>query len=241
MHPRRLKWPPWLAAWVFAFLAAGISFAEQLAVRSYGIEDGLAGDSITDIVQDRRGYLWIATTDGVSRFDGSRFTTYGIAQGLPHARVHALLEGRDGTWWIATHGGLARFLPDRPVDRPAFERVALGDPGRKRTPEPVFSLFEDRAGRLWAGGAGRLFVREPGDGSERPGRVREIGLKALPGRPESIEAFAETPDGSLWIGTQRGLLRRLPDGRTSFQPVVPHHGDDRVLDLEVDRQGRLWV
>lgn len=244
MHPRRLKWPPWLAVWVLAFLAASVSFAEQLPVRAYGIEDGLAGDSITDIVQDRRGYLWIATTDGVSRFDGGRFTTYGSAQGLPHARVHALLEGRDGTWWIATHGGLARFVPDRPADRPAFERVALGDPTGKQTPEPVFSLHEDRAGRLWSGGAGRLFVREPGkpgDGSERPGQVREIGLAALPGRPESIGAFAETPDGSLWIGTQMGLLRRLPDERIIFQPVLPHHGDDRVLDLEVDRQGRLWV
>ncbi|HVG10224.1 MAG TPA: two-component regulator propeller domain-containing protein, partial [Thermoanaerobaculia bacterium] len=126
MHPRRLKWPPWLAAWLLALLAAGISSAEQLPIRAYGIEDGLAGDTITDIVQDDRGYLWIATTDGVSRFDGGRFTTYGSADGLPHARVHALLEGRDGTWWIATHSGLARFLPDRPAGSPAFERVALG-------------------------------------------------------------------------------------------------------------------
>ncbi len=228
MHPRRLKWLPWLAAW----LVASISSAEQLPVRAYGIADGLAGDSITDIVQDGRGYLWIATTDGVSRFDGGRFTTYGSADGLPHARVHALLEGRDGTWWTATHSGLARFLPDRPAGRPAFERVALGS----ATPEPVFSLYEDRAGRLWAGGAGQLFVLDPGSGD-----VEKIGLEALPGRPATIDSFAETPDGSLWIGTQQGLLRRLPDGRISYQPVLPHHGDDRVLDLEVDRNGRLWV
>ncbi|HEX5716126.1 MAG TPA: two-component regulator propeller domain-containing protein [Thermoanaerobaculia bacterium] len=224
-----------LAAWLA--LVVGTSSAEQLPVRAYGIEDGLAGDTITDIVQDGRGYLWIATTDGVSRFDGGRFTSYGSSDGLPHARVHALLEGRDGTWWIATHGGLARFLPDRPAGRPAFERVALGSLMTEKTPEPIFSLHEDRAGRLWAGGAGRLFVLEPGEA----GRVQEIGLEALPARPQTIDSFAETPDGSLWIGTQQGLLRRLPDGRTSFQPVLPHHGDDRVLDLEVDRKGRLWV
>jgi ligand-binding sensor domain-containing protein/signal transduction histidine kinase len=223
-----LKWSPWLAAWLI--LLGGASSAEQLPVRAYGIADGLAGDSITDIVQDGRGYLWIATTDGVSRFDGGRFITYGSADGLPHARVHALLERRDGTMWIATNGGLARFLPDRPTGRPAFERVALGS----AMPEPVFSLYEDRSGRIWAGGAGRLFVLEAG-------RVREIGLEALPARPKTIDSFAETPDGSVWIGTQQGLLRHLPDGRTSFQPVLPHHGDDRVLDLEVDRKGRIWV
>lgn len=231
MHPRCLKWPSLAMAWL---MVLGAAVAEQLPVRSYGIEDGLAGDSVTDIVQDTRGYLWIATTDGVSRFDGARFTSYGVPEGLPHARVHALLEGRDGTWWIATQGGLARFIPDRPADGLAFETVALGPGG----PQPVFSLHEDRDGRLWAGSAGRLFVRE---GGQAGGRFREVGLDALPGRPQSIDAFAETPDGSLWIGTQQGLLRRLPDGRTSFQPVLPHHGDDRVLDLEVDRQGRLWV
>lgn len=236
MHPRSLMWPPLLAAWFLAVLLARSSSAEQLPVRAYGIEDGLAGDSITDIVQDGRGYLWIATTDGVSRFDGERFATYGEADGLPHARVHAMLEGRDGTWWIATHGGLARFVPDRPPGSPAFERVPL----RTRKPEPVFSLYKDRGGRLWAGGAGRLFVLEPGLPEEVP-RAREIGLTALPGRPHSIDAFAETPDGSLWIGTQKGLLRRLPDGRIFLHPVLPHHGDDQVLDLEVDRQGRLWV
>lgn len=223
-------------AWLLALLLARISFAEQLPVRAYGIQDGLAGDSVTDIVQDNRGYLWIATTDGVSRFDGERFASYDGADGLPHARIHALLEGRDGTWWIATQGGLARFLPDRPPDQPAFERVQLGS----SKPEPVFSLYEDRAGRLWVGGAGRLFVLDPKPegSSERP--IREIGLQGLPARPESIDAFAETPDGSLWIGTQRGLLRRQPDGSTSYQPVMPHFGD-RVLDLEVDGAGRLWV
>ena len=226
-----------MAVWLIAVLVAGTTFAEQLPVRAYGIADGLAGDSIADIVQDDRGYLWIATTDGVSRFDGGRFTTYDSSDGLPHARVHALLEGRDGTWWFATQGGLARFIPDRSADSPAFERVALDPLMTEAAPEPVFSLHEDRAGRLWAGGAGRLYVRDPVEG----GKAREIRLEGLPGRPRSVDAFAETPDGSFWIGTQTGLLRRLPDGQLSYQPVHPHHGEDPVLDLEVDRQGRLWV
>jgi signal transduction histidine kinase/ligand-binding sensor domain-containing protein len=235
-----LQGPSWLAAWLVSFLAAGIASAEQLPVRAYGIEDGLASDSVTGIVQDTRGYLWIGTTDGVSRFDGQRFTTYGAAEGLPQARVNALLEGRDGTWWIATQGGLARFLPDHLADDPAFERVRLGTD----KPEPVFSLYEDRTGRLWAGGAGRLYRREPDKPGEDPKKapeVHQIRLDALPERPRSIDAFAETPDGSLWIGTEKGLLRRLPDERTFLYPVQPHHGDDQVLDLEVDRQGRLWV
>lgn len=224
--------PRWLlaTALLLASLTGGAA-ADQLPVRGYGVEDGLAGDSVNAILQDSRGYLWFATTDGVSRFDGQRFTSYGLADGLPQARAQALLESRDGTYWVATRKGLARFLPDRRADEPAFRRVNLGSSG----PEAVFSLYEDRAGRVWAGGDGHLFSIEPGKGEPK---VSEVGLGVQTG---PIFAFAETLDGSLWIGTQRGLLRRLSNGHIVFQPVLPHHGEDPVNDLGVDREGRLWI
>jgi ligand-binding sensor domain-containing protein len=226
--------PPWLLA--AALFLASAAAAERLPVRAYDIEDGLAGDSVNSILQDSRGYLWFATTDGVSRFDGQHFTSYGLADGLPQARSHAVLESRDGTYWVATRGGLARFLPDRPANEPAFRRVPLGvSPGSSR-PEAVFSLYEDRAGRVWAGGDGRLFFIEPGKGEPA---VNEVRLS--PARYGPVLSFAETLDGSLWIGTQRGLLRRLQTGRIVAYPVLPHHGEDPVNDLGVDREGRLWI
>jgi ligand-binding sensor domain-containing protein/signal transduction histidine kinase len=213
-------------------LHVSVAVAEQLPVRAYGIEDGLAGDSVNAILQDSRGYLWFATTDGLSRFDGQRFTSYGVADGLPRARVHAVLESRDGTYWAATQGGLVRFLPDRPAGKDAFQRVPLGANGSAA----VYSLYEDRDGRVWAGGDGRLFAIQPGKGEPKVEEAR-LGSSA----PGPVLAFAETPDKSLWVGTQNGLLRRLPDGRTLAYPVLPHHGEDPVNDLAVDREGRLWI
>jgi ligand-binding sensor domain-containing protein len=209
--------------------------AEQLPVRGYGIEDGLAGDSVNAILQDSRGYLWFATTDGVSRYDGERFTSYGLSDGLPQARAQAVLESKDGTYWVATRRGLARFAPDHPVDKPAFQRVPLGVPAGSGLPEAVFSLYEDRAGHVWAGGDGRLFSIEMGAGQPS---VSEVRLASQPG---PILSFAETLDGSLWIGTQTGLLRRLSTGRIVSYPVLPHHGEDPVNDLGMDREGRLWI
>ena len=221
-----------LGLWLVAVLG-GVADGEQLPVRSFGIEDGLAGDSVTRILQDGRGYLWIGTTDGLSRFDGARFLNYGMEEGLPHARINDLVVTRDGTHWVATRGGLARLVPDLPAEGKPFERVRLGSAG----PQPVYALHEDRAGRLWIGGEGRLFVLEPGRPVEE---IREIELQpqGLPAGP--VQALAETPDGSLWIGDQGGLLRRHPSGWTSYA-VKPHHGDDSVHDLTVDRQGRLWI
>ncbi|MES1244073.1 MAG: two-component regulator propeller domain-containing protein, partial [Acidobacteriota bacterium] len=229
LAPRRL-----LAAALFLVGFAGTAAADQLPVRGYGIEDGLAGDSVNAILQDSRGYLWFATTDGLSRFDGQRFTSYGAADGLPQARVQAVLEARDGTYWAATRRGLARFVPDRPSGEPAFRRAPLGS----ERAEAVFSLYEDRAGHVWAGADGRLFSIGPGKSGEGQPVVAEV---RLPARTGPVFSFAETLDGSLWIGTLRGLLRRLSNGRIVSYPVLPHHGEDPVYDLGVDREGRLWI
>jgi ligand-binding sensor domain-containing protein len=224
--------PLLIAGWlVLGLLIGGSAAAEQLPLRAYDIQNGLAGDSVLHILRDSRGYLWFATTDGVSRFDGERFTSYSTEDGLPHARVHQILEAHDGTYWFATRGGLARFVPGRAAGHPAFAAVPWGGAPR----EAVYALYEDRLGRLWVGGENRVAVIEPGKAA------RDVPLGALGAPAGRIGGFAETADGSFWIGAEGGLLRRLPDGRTLAYPVHPHHGTDSVYDLAVDSAGRLWI
>jgi len=217
-------------------LCAQAARAEQLPIRSYGIQDGLASDSVMDILRDSRGYLWFATTDGVSRFDGERFTSYGVENGLPHARAEQVLETRDGTIWVATRGGLARFIPGRKAGQRAFVQVPWSG---KTSGEGVFALYEDHLGRLWIGGAGRLASLSLANGQWGAGR--EVSLASLPLPAGWISGLAETADGSLWIGCEGGLLRLLPAGRSVAYAVHPHHGGDPVLGLAVDGAGRLWI
>jgi ligand-binding sensor domain-containing protein/signal transduction histidine kinase len=227
---------PILALVLGLALGARNAGAEQLPIRSYGVQDGLASDSVTGILRDSRGYLWFATTDGVSRFDGERFTSYGGESGLPHPRAEQVLETQDGTIWVATRGGLARYIPGRKAGQPAFAAVPWGG---KTLGEPVYALYEDRRGSLWVGGAGRLAILVLKDGQWRA--ERQVSLAALPLPAGWISAFAETADGSLWIGSEGGLLRLLPQGRPVAYAVQPHHGGDSVLDLAVDGAGRLWI
>src|SRR5580765_3228340 len=69
--------------------------AERLPVKIYTTADGLARDQINRIVQDSHGFLWFCTVEGLSRFDGYRFTNYTTANGLPSGMVNDLLETRD--------------------------------------------------------------------------------------------------------------------------------------------------
>ncbi len=69
----------------------------------YTSSDGLASSTVYDIIQDRNGFLWFATINGMSRFDGTRFTTYGTKDGLNSISIIALAEGRDGEIYIGNY------------------------------------------------------------------------------------------------------------------------------------------
>jgi ligand-binding sensor domain-containing protein len=83
--------------------------AEQLPNRVYTTADGLPRDSVYHIKQDSRGFLWVFTGDGLTRFDGYAFRNYTTDDGLADRRANDLLETRTGDYWIATDGGLCHF------------------------------------------------------------------------------------------------------------------------------------
>ena len=116
---------------------------EQLPVRRYTIEDGLPSDPANCVRRDSRGFLWFCTTEGLSRFDGYRFTNYGVEQGLPDPFVTDLIETRDGRYWVGTRRGLALFEP-RP--EPKKYLFTPYPPADNEPAQHVNSLFRDRDG-----------------------------------------------------------------------------------------------
>jgi hypothetical protein len=72
-------------------------------------------------LSDSRGFLWMYTTEGLSRFDGYEFTTYGTDQGLRRTTVYDLIETRSGDYWAATNG-----LSDAVSDRRAIRTEVDG-------------------------------------------------------------------------------------------------------------------
>ena len=77
----------------------------QLSIHRYDVADGLAHRSVLCIHQDAKGYLWVGTQEGLSRFDGYGFTNYGLRDGLGHPYINAIAEDREGRLWLGTNGG----------------------------------------------------------------------------------------------------------------------------------------
>lgn len=214
--------------------------AQQLSVRTYTTADGLPRDLVHHIVRDSRGFLWFCTGDGLSRFNGYEFTNYGVEHGLPHPVINDLLETRRGVYWVATNGGgVARFNPsplrnEQPQTRNLFTVYPVGD---EPTTNRVNVLYEDRAGQVWAGTDDDLFRLDETGGQPSFRRVSLNLPKDMP-----VRALVEDREGSLWVGTQgRGLVRRLPDGRTVRYAIQSPVYGDGVESLMFDLEGRLWV
>jgi len=86
------------------------SSAVTPSLRIYSIADGLVRNEINRIVADSRGFLWFATSEGLSRFDGLSFRNYGIQDGLPDRETTDIAETKDGLW-VASAVGISRFNP----------------------------------------------------------------------------------------------------------------------------------
>jgi signal transduction histidine kinase/CheY-like chemotaxis protein/ligand-binding sensor domain-containing protein len=153
---------------LLACLAAGMPVRAQhdtlrVAFRTITIQDGLSAGMINGITQDRAGYMWFGTKDGLNRYDGYDFTVFrhdpADSTSLGNSHVESLLATRDGLLWVGTGSGLDVFDPA--TER--FHHVALPGSGTAAWPSNlvVNRLAEDSRGRIWALSHHGLFMVQP--------------------------------------------------------------------------------
>src|SRR5215475_2008665 len=106
--------------------------AQRLSTRCYNVSDGLAHSRVGAIHQDRKGYLWFGSFEGLSRFDGYRFTNYGMRDGLGHMIINDIVEDRRGRLWVATNGGGVSRLIDDPQESDLFRQLGAAPGARLR-------------------------------------------------------------------------------------------------------------
>ncbi len=162
--------------------AAGPASAERLPAHVFTTADGLASGRVFDAVEDARGFLWFATSDGVSRFDGVRFERFGGDDGVPDYAVSAVAETPDGTIWVATPGGVASLHPTRP----GRERAS---PRARRRPERPALPPNARCGSAapgWGHSAGKSPARTNPLPTARKSTHRQGGEHSLGPAPTTL-------------------------------------------------------
>src|SRR5262249_16926063 len=219
--------------------------AQRLPIKAYTTTDGLAHNEVRQIVRDSLGLLWFCTADGLSRFDGARFTTYNVEDGLPSSSINDFLEPRPGVRWVATNGDGVALLNSTPDSHRTTQNGSrLHFQGYRISNDPVSNrvnvLFEDSAGAIWAGSDGGLFRMTESNGQPEFQRI-ELRIPLRPEISVQVWAFADGDGGSLWVGTKFGLVHLWPDGRSVHYEIAPTRTSDTVFSVLKDNESNLWL
>jgi signal transduction histidine kinase/ligand-binding sensor domain-containing protein len=238
-----------VAGVVCSLLCAAASQASSLHYRVWTIEDGLPTGSIRGIAQTGDGYLWIATLDGLVRFDGVRMRLFQRSEfpRMTSNRCVAVYTDRAGDLWVATEdGGALRLRGD--------EFRAFGSADGLPSLQTKW-LEEDEAGRLVVETVAGRFVREGERFRPAPAWVMppvEIPLSAHEGRHlERVRQSVRHPNfvydrmDRTWVVTGSGsALQLTPQGiaRVGWPAVPPGKRLPQVWSrVRHGSKGRLWV
>src|SRR5215467_916008 len=186
-----------LAIGGMAILLASAAQAEQLPIKTYTIADGLAHGSVVSIYQDRKGFLWFGTWEGLSRFDGYSFVNYDRRDGLPHVFINHITEDRQGRLWVATNGGGVARLVDYSAQNGSGKFVSFNiretNDRLLKDANKVNRMLFDESGNLWCltdYGLYHAVVDAP------QLQFETIIEKNTP----DASAALEDADGTLWFG-----------------------------------------
>ncbi|MDY7226051.1 two-component regulator propeller domain-containing protein [Hyalangium rubrum] len=230
-------------------------------------ENGLPQNSGLALAQTSEGYLWIGTYEGLVRFDGARFTTFDrrTSPEMEVNTVSALVEDAEGTLWVGTarglfrheqgqlrplpdagelaHAGILQLLADGKqvwvASNRGLERIPVAGQGTRRRFNAQDGLPDNHVRALARSGEEGIWVGTVQGLARVSGDTVEALVLPL-GESPLVESLLETRDGTLWIGTDVGLVSLREGQFTSYGPAqgVPRQPVTTLLE---DRDGTLWV
>ena len=224
---------------------------------------GLETNNLTQLLFDREQNLWFAGEAQFGMYTPGPIEAFTQKHGLPNNTIRAIAETRDGAVWLGTRDGLTRKLPEeayfQPVSMQGFTHPSIFSIQETASGAMLFGtnlgmtilengkarpagnseflnnhamqlVVEDLKGRVWCGSWWGLRQFVDGD-------LVKVEHPALAGH--NVVTAKVAPDGHIWLGTNKGLLRFNPD-TGEIKSFVDRFGVI-VWALDIDRQGRIWI
>lgn len=214
-----------IAIAIISFLLPDFLAGQIMPFRSYSIEVGLSESVAHDLVQDDRGFIWVATGYGLNRFDGNYFKQFYEDDGLANNKVSALFLDSESNIWVGTETGVSILREDSLRTPPHLSVLSNF---------AILAIFEDRDGSYWFG-TNEHGLWKMDDNGEIYNFSAQLDVPIV-----SVRAIDQAEDGTIWIASREGVIRIIGDEWV-------HYGVDhglpelRVRDIVVDDYGRVWA
>lgn len=208
-----------------------------LGFSNFTEEDGLSQGSGNIILQDTMGFIWVATQDGLNRFDGYRFQSFkheaNNPDSLPGNWINAMFRDSQDRIFIGTSEGLARL----DTSNYRFVSIPLAD-GSKASISKLINCFgEDNSGRIWVGTSDGISIFDATFTQVK--RIMTLAPSASDAGYSYIEAFAQDSrhQRAMWVATRGGGLYHVVNDQPTPIQGLPSH----LLCISKKENGALWI
>lgn len=222
------------------FLYGIISYAKaqnnNLSFYALTLENGLSQRSVTAITQDKQGYIWLGTRQGLNRYDGHRFKVYFSGSDAKNTiaanEIACLLTDSNGVLWVGTTNGLNRY--DELTD--SFIKIeALGN-------LVIQNIYQDSEKRLWISTQHGLYFAA----AKEKLIFKKLDIVKSPRTLSNfINCVFDDGKGSIWVGTINGLfVLNKKNGTYTAKKIIDLHPDLRsgnIMSFCLDRFSNLWI
>lgn len=211
-----------ICTWLFLTLAGTVK-AQDMIFDHIGNNEGLSNSTIQAIIQDKRGFMWIGTRDGLNLYDGRQITVFrnvpGRLNSLSDNFITCLYTDRENNLWVGTSNGLNQYN-NRLRTFTAY--VGKDQPGVALHGNRVNAIFEDAQKRLWIGTNAGLNLMN-----------RSSGTFKLMYTGGAVNCISQDSEKNVWLGTERGLVNYTAKGKPIFNTAVS--------SIQQDGNGNLWL
>ncbi|WDF68316.1 two-component regulator propeller domain-containing protein [Sphingobacterium oryzagri] len=189
-----------------------------------GVDEGLSNTAVLCSAQDKNGFLWFGTKDGLNRFDGYNFKQFysdaDSNNGLGSNFIHSLMVDRNNNIWVGTDQGIYIYNPYLDLFS-TFKRETKGE---------ILQIEEDHQGNVWFISNNQLFCFYPVTGQ----LVQHTRVEQ-----QVVSAFAFDAGGDVWIGSSQ----HIKNLRTNISYVLPtkHNAPQWIEKIYLDDQQHFWI
>jgi ligand-binding sensor domain-containing protein/two-component sensor histidine kinase len=260
----------WLAITSHVLLITSYTTGQQLIFKTYTVEDGLVSNPVLRIYQDSKGFIWIGTMEGLSKYDGHKFTNYTTANGLSYNMVNDMYESTDGKLYVTENNGCIDILQnDLIVKKAAFKNIVINQFYKTRDNRVIAAtdtngLYEFKNGTFIKPqqsfpGSTYYDLTELNDSLFIGGHMDSIRILnkqfemvseiKLPGGIQLLKIYRDSKN-KVWAGTDIGL-KQVSYLKKKNQPAsfvllsapfkIPVLNKNIVEDILEDDNGNYWI